>query len=47
MFFDQMFAEMTHHWGSLVTDNTRPWLEASGVHDAGGGNVDGHHIEPQ
>lgn len=39
--------QLTHHRGSSVTNHIRPLFEGGGVHDAGGGDVQGHHIEPQ
>ena len=37
----------THHGGSFVANDIRALLEGAGVHDAWGGDVKGHHIEPQ
>lgn len=37
----------THHRGSLVADDLGPLLEGGGIHDAGGGDVQGHHVESQ
>lgn len=38
---------LTHHGGSSLTNNIRPLLEGFGVHDAGGGDVQRHHVKPQ
>lgn len=39
--------QLTYHGGSLVANDIRALFEGGGVHDAGGGDVQGHHIEPK
>lgn len=39
--------QQTHHGGSLVANDIRALFEGAGVHDAGGGDVQRHHVETQ
>lgn len=39
--------QLTHHGRSLVANDIRTRFKGGGVHDAGGGDVEGHHVESQ